>query len=492
MRIQTKLFLIILCSSVVLVLGMYGLTQWTVDKGLLKYVNTREQQANQQIIRQLAEGYETHGSWRFLKENPRLLGWLAQNADPEGAPPLPDSERTPRGRFEPPPRFPQGDRYRRPPPPPSPRQQADLPVAPRAALAVLDAGKQLIVGRYDPNNNDTELSPITLAQSDTPIGWFAFTPPKRLSEDFDLALAEELQTGFLSISALMLVLSAALALPLSYLLLKRIKQLAAATRTVAKGDFSQRVSIGSNDELGQLGRDFNELAQTLQANETSRKRWFADISHELRTPLAVASGELEAMIDGVRPATPENLQSAHDEIRHLNRLINDLYELSSADIGALKYHKSNVDFRTLVEQEVHTLESTAAANGLEVALHLGATPATLRADPHRLKQLLRNLLGNALKYTDAPGKIAVTLSVEGDTVQLLIEDSAPGVAAAHMARLFDPLYRVDSSRNRKTGGSGLGLGICKQIVAGHNGSLRASSSALGGLCITVELPLAGH
>ncbi len=505
-RIQSKLFLIILCSCAALVLGMYALTQWTVDKGLLKYVNTREHQAHLQIIEQLAVGYQNHGSWDFLKNNPRLIDWLARNAAPVGQPPPGSFRPHDESRRPPPPRrFSEGEARRPPPrglreqspfsarpgfgpPRPEPTDNASA-FEPRAPIAVLNLLKQAVVGEFDPDNDDTRLTPITLDQGDTVIGWFAFTPPDRLSEDFDLALAEELQTGFLSISLVMLLLSAALALPLSYLLLRRIKHLATATRQVAKGEFSHRLKVTSSDELGQLSRDFNELAKTLEENESTRRRWFADISHELRTPLSVASGELEAMIDGVRPASTENLQSAHDEIKHLHHLINDLYEFSSAELGALQYQKTELDLRALLEHEVHHFESVASDQGLTVTLESASQAIPVWADPHRLKQLIRNLLTNAIKYTDAPGQIRIRVDADQEKIHVMIDDSAPGVASRYLEKLFDPLFRVDASRNRKSGGSGLGLGICKQIVLAHGGTIHAAPSSLGGLAIHIELPL---
>ena len=493
MRIQWKLFLIILISSSFLVLGMFLTTQWTVDKGLLKYVNIREQNTTKTISEALATAYSQRDSWVFLERNPQILNRIARNSsrqfNDEMAPP--PRHRPPREFGHPPPQRP--FRADRPEPsdghPPPPRDGNNAP------FTVLDAAKSHVAGRlFNPQDPDkleeVQLTAIRHPNDQSIVGWLAFKSPSRLRDDFDLALSEELNNSFIWISVITLLVSAALALPLSYLLVRRIKSIADATRKVAEGDFGQRIDISSKDELGDLAQNFNHLAQTLEANETARKRWIADISHELRTPLAITSGELEAMIDGIRSPTPENLQSAHEEIKHINRLIDDLYQLTNADIGALKYQKSDIDLNALLEHEARYFETKARETGLDLKLSLCQAPCPLWADASRMKQLFHNLLNNALKYTDSPGIIEIAVDQDKKDAFIVIRDSAPCVDSEHLQKLFDPLYRVESSRNRKTGGSGLGLAICKQIVLGHGGSIEADTSDLGGIQITIKLPLA--
>lgn len=493
-RIQWKLFLIILISSSFLVLGMFLTTQWTVDQGLLKYVNIREQNTTKAISESLATAYSQRDSWGFLERNPQILHRIARNSSrqlnedmappPRHRPPLEFGQRPFRAdRGEPA----DGPSDRRPPPPPRD--------ANNAPFTVLDAAKIYMAGRtfntQDPDKlEEVQLTPIRHPSDQSIVGWLAFKSPSRLRDDFDLALSDELNKSFIWISLITLLVSAALALPLSYLLVRRIKSIANATSQVAAGDYKQRIEIESNDELGDLAINFNHLAQTLEANETARKRWIADISHELRTPLAITSGELEAMIDGIRSPTPENLQSAHDEIKHINRLIDDLYQLTNADIGALKYQKSDINLNALLEHEARYFEAKAQEKGLDLTLSLCQTPCELWADASRMKQLFHNLMNNALKYTDVPGSIEITADQEKNEAVIVIKDSAPSVNSEHLQKLFDPLYRVESSRNRKTGGSGLGLAICKQIVLGHGGSIEAGTSDLGGIQITIKLPLA--
>jgi two-component system sensor histidine kinase BaeS len=249
------------------------------------------------------------------------------------------------------------------------------------------------------------------------------------------------------------------------------------------------MQLQRNDELGQLARDINELASTLAHNDTVRKRWLADTSHELRTPISILKGELEAMLDGVRPVNKAGIQSLHHETLQLQKLVEDLHELNNADIGGLRYYKQSVDLVALLEEQLQRHRPVFDNAGLQ--LQLSNHPKILNAwvDSSRLHQLLDNLLNNSLKYTTCPGKVQIKLQQQGNNALLVISDSAPGVPDAALDKLFEHLYRVDNSRNRLTGGSGLGLAICRRIVEGHHGTITASHSELGGITITITLPL---
>lgn len=465
------------------------MTQWTLDKGLLKYVNTREQADLEFLADSIAQQYEQSGNWEFLRQRVRHEGPTVRRPRPTFKDMTSDGRRREQ---------PSADHFRPlenhgrfPPPPfrPPPRNGNMHPPPLSQKLIVVDAQRSPVVGLYDEQKHSEEsLVFIPIQVSEELYGWIVHRPPGHLSDDFDLSLISALKNSFLSISLLALFLSAALALPLSYLLLRRIKSLSSNAKQITSGDYSARVQAGANDELGELGDNFNRLAQTLEANESARKRWVADISHELRTPLSIASGELEAMIDGVREVGITNLQSAHSEIKHLNRLVDDLYQLSNADIGALNYVFETLDLAKVLENETRGLDALAQKSGLTIHCDFPSKPCVIHGDLDRIKQLLNNLISNATKYTTAPGKITLTLKKQKKNVILTINDTAPGVKDTDLPKLFDPLYRTEQSRNRNTGGSGLGLGICQRIVLGHQGSIQASHSSLGGLQITIHLP----
>jgi len=225
----------------------------------------------------------------------------------------------------------------------------------------------------------------------------------------------------------------------------------------------------------------------LQNHRDARRRWGADIAHELRTPLSVLRGEIQALQDGVRAPTPAALDSLNTECERLGGLIEDLYQLSLADAGALEYRFERIDLGELVREalEAQRRACTDAGLALEEAVAEGIE---IRGDARRLTQLVDNLIANARRYTDAPGRIRVELARTRDGTRLVVEDTAPGVPAHALPRLFERLYRVESSRSRAAGGAGLGLAICRAIVEAHGGRIDAAPSSLGGLRIVTDLP----
>lgn len=326
-----------------------------------------------------------------------------------------------------------------------------------------------------------------LKADDRTVGHLGLIPPRILSDKRIQIFASE-QNQSLVIIALSIAAGAALlSIPLSGRLVRRITTLATATTKLASGLYDIRVPAEATDELGQLARDFNRLAGTLEKNEQLRRRWVADISHELRTPLAVLRAEVEAVQDGVRQLTPQTMDSLHTEILHLSRLVDDLYELALADIGALTYRKENLDLRTLVGQAVQSYQDEFSAHALTLEYQAPDEPLILFGDAERLRQLMNNLLQNSLRYTDPGGRLRIDFGEDSEYFQLRFADSAPGVPDEALPHLFDRLYRVENSRSRAHGGAGLGLALCKSIAEAHGGTIGAAPSALGGLEIIITL-----
>ena len=241
-------------------------------------------------------------------------------------------------------------------------------------------------------------------------------------------------------------------------------------------------------------RNINAMAQALAQLDAQRRRWIADISHELRTPLAVLRGEIEALVDGVRPLQPAAMVSLREEVLHLGALVEDLHLLAMSDLKALPCYFEEQDALALAQKVLQRFELRAQQLGLSLQLSAPQQDRVpVRWDGRRIEQLLGNLLDNSLRYTDAPGRVRLTLQIDAGDVLIDLEDSAPGVLAADAARLFEPLYRADAARSRHTGGSGLGLAICHAIVQAHGGVIVAAASELGGLRIRIRLPrLAGE
>jgi two-component system sensor histidine kinase BaeS len=324
------------------------------------------------------------------------------------------------------------------------------------------------------------------------VGYLGLLPHEKISDERQLRFLKQQKNAFALVAGVLVLLAAGLALILATRLIRPIRALAGATHDLASGRYDTRVPEASSDELGQLARDFNVLALTLEKNEQARRQWVADISHELRTPLAVLRGEIEAIQDGIRKPTEDSIRSLHGEVMRLSRLVDDLYQLSLSDLGALTCRKEELDLAALLTDVMAMYRDEFVDKGIRITDDVSLKPGpVVFGDPERVHQLFANLLDNALKYTDSGGELAILLECRDGLVTIDFLDSAPGVPENDLEKLFDRLFRVESSRNRKTGGAGLGLAICRNIIEAHSGTIVARPSPTGGLWIRVTLPEAG-
>jgi len=271
--------------------------------------------------------------------------------------------------------------------------------------------------------------------------------------------------------------------------LQPIDTLTAAAQRFGQGDLTTRVPATGRDELAQLARSFNRMADSLQAAEDRQRRLVADVAHELRTPLSNLRGYLEALKDGVIPASQEVFVSLHEEAVLQQRLVADLQDLALAEAGALTYHRAPTDLAELLE--VCSNAHQAAADEVGVALRLtGHRPIVVDVDPDRLRQVVANLLSNALRATPAGGSVTLGTVNHGDGwAAVVVRDTGTGIAATDLPYVFDRFWRTDSARGRSTGGSGLGLAIARQIVTDHGGRIAARSEPGRGTTVTVTLPV---
>lgn len=468
LKLFPKLLLAFLLTAAVLVLGMAGSVNWTFERGLQNYLYQKEIEQLDKLIPVLENLYAQHGSWEALRDNPRLLRHAVRTLLGRRRPP---SHAPPPAHY--PPRHAHEDRPPRPPRPPRPR------------IHLFDRNYQLILGREAPMSRDT-LRP--LHQNGDIIGWVGIARHRIIDDSLAAAFHSQQRRNYLLIALLALLVSGLAAWLLVAQLLAPIRRITAGANALSKGAYQTRVKIYSQDELGQLAADFNHLADTLEHNEQARRQWIADISHELRTPLAVLRGEIEAMQDGVRQLNPHNLKSLHAETLSLNKLVDDLYELTLSDLGALDYRFETLDIATILNASLNAFSPRFTAKNLHIDNQISGA-INIRADSRRLTQLFSNLLENSLRYTHDGGSLQLSQSRTTDRIILQFADSAPNVPDAALPHLFERLYRVDKSRSRILGGAGLGLSICRNIVNAHQGNITASHSPLGGLCVHVELPL---
>jgi len=265
-----------------------------------------------------------------------------------------------------------------------------------------------------------------------------------------------------------------------------------ASQRIAEGRYEERVQVQSADELGQLAVRFNQMAEKLEQVESMRRRLIGDVSHELRTPLTAIKGSMEGLMDGVLPATHETYQQIHSEADRLNRLVDDLQELSRVEARAYQLDVRPVDVPSIVQTVSKRLAPQFEAKRIALELDLPADLPRLLADEDRTVQVLTNLVANAIQHTAVDGKVMISAVRVNDEVEISVRDNGIGIPSEHLAHIFDRFYRVDKSRSRRTGGgSGIGLTIAKHFVKAMGGRLWAESDGESkGSVFTFTLPVA--
>ena len=432
--LRAKLFLAIAGGTAALAFAGYLVFSWSFDRGFADYVNRADEERLQPLIGALAEGYGREGNWAWLANDRRR--WFELLRETVGLPPV--------------------------------------AIDPR--LMLFDAQRDQLFGRPE-DASRAVLKPISL--NEITVGFLGYVPRPDVLESIERLYLARQHGAFGAIAAGMLAAALLLGAGLSYWLGGRIQRLARATHGLIEGNYDVRLKAEGRDELASLANDFNTLAQTLDAARQARQQWIADIAHELRTPLSVLRGEIEALQDGVRPLTQEAVGSLAHEASRLARLVEDLHLLSLSDLGALRYHMEPLDLGEVVSEALEGQKRALAQKGLTLEFSISEA-VKIRGDEGRLAQVFANLLQNSLRYTDAPGIVAVRVEPDG---RVIWEDSAPGVPQGDLPRLTERLYRVEGSRSRTGGGSGLGLAIVRAIVEAHGGTLAAGASPLGGLRI---------
>lgn len=270
-----------------------------------------------------------------------------------------------------------------------------------------------------------------------------------------------------------------------------IRKLSRAAEELEQGNLGQTVLVEATDEVGHLAAIFNRMSETLATNTKLRRQLLANIAHELRTPLAVIQGHLEGMVDGVIEPSKEQLSSLHEEAVRLNRLITDLRDLSLAEVRQLALEKQPTDVNQLVVRTVTMLKPLADEKEIEISYALGENLPVVTVDSDRMSQVLYNILVNAIRYSPVKGHVHVitALMEEKQWLKISIEDNGPGISPEDVPYVFDHFYRGDKSRDRKSGGSGIGLAIVKQLVENHGGQVNVESVLGVGSIFHVLLPV---
>ncbi len=316
------------------------------------------------------------------------------------------------------------------------------------------------------------------------IDYFAADYFADLLEKYHVPKKDEVMKMFLDAAHGGLVwasfLSLALGLVLSFLLIRMILgplyQMISITRKVASGDYTPRVLISSEDEIGELGRSFNAMTDNLQRIEELRKKMMVDVAHELRAPLTNIRGYLEALSTGVMPYTPGVIESLNEEALRLGNLTEDLMRLSVADAARLTMRKKPVDLRVLVNQSVQLCETHFSDKHITVEIQVDDAGDAVPADSEKLAQVIQNILDNAWRYAEPGGRLRITAERSTGGLRIVFSNTGEPIGDEHLALIFERFYRVDPSRSRLVGGAGIGLAIVKELIEAHGGQVGAESA----------------
>jgi signal transduction histidine kinase len=273
-----------------------------------------------------------------------------------------------------------------------------------------------------------------------------------------------------------------------------LRHMTQSSERISAGRYAERIEVTpvhATDELGQLAASINALAVALEQTERRRLEVIGDMAHELRTPIATLEGYLEGLLDGVIEPTPQTWAMLHTQAGRLRRLVDDLQEVSRAEARQIPLSPQPVAPQRLVQDALEPLEGQFAEKGLELEVHVTENLPMIMADSTRAVQILTNLLVNALRYTPTPGKVELAVSREEDMVAFRVTDTGVGLTQEQLAHIFERFYRVDKSRSRALGGSGIGLTIARSLAQAMGGEIQAESFGLGqGSSFTITLPLA--
>ena len=271
-------------------------------------------------------------------------------------------------------------------------------------------------------------------------------------------------------------------------IVRPVVTLTQATRVIAGGGAPPLVPVAGRDEVAELGHAFNRMASQLAEQEEQRRRLFAGIAHELRTPLSVIQGTLEGMLDRVVEPTPERIAGLHSQALLLKRLITDLRDLSLAQAGQLPLHRHMIDVALVTRETVETLAPLADDRAVSLCMDAPDGLPRVNADPDRVRQVVLNLVENALRHTPNGGDVRISVQDAEEGVRISVTDTGKGIGPNDLPHIFDHFYRADPSRSRISGGTGLGLSIVKSLVEAHGGRVTVSSAVDAGSTFTVTLP----
>jgi len=349
-------------------------------------------------------------------------------------------------------------------------------------LSLYDAKRRFVVGEA----SDEQISYRPIMVENQVVGYLGLKPVLDQDDALSINFFSNQKRYLFLVYGLSILASLIAALLLATYFKKPIQRLLNGTRELTRGNYQHQVKVKRNDELGDLSNELNQLAVILDQHETSRRQWVADTSHELKTPLAVLQAQIEAMQDGIRKPTPEHFASMLAQVTSLKKLTQDLAALAQADAQQLQFYYATVNPWEVVQQELMNFQPKFEQADLKVTVEGDGAEVDLDLD--RFKQIVANLLSNSIRYTEAGGQVHIHTEQNEKEWTLYVDDSPFGLTDEQLARIGERFYRVDDSRTRATGGTGLGLALSCKITQAMGGSLSFAHSPLGGLRCKLSFP----
>ena len=435
-RLWVRLTLAFVTVTLVAVGSVAGFAVWSAGNQFRNFVVRQDTLSQTDLLSSLSGYYQQHGNW--------------DGVDSVFGGPPPDRRPNPRG---------------------------------RSGLLLADGRGRIVYGEgrpgrpLAPSERDNAV-PILVGGStagylvpQTPPANLPFTVPEQ-------AFLDQIRSTFLLSALVAGSISVVIGLLISRTLAAPLAGLAAAARGIAARDWTQRVQVSGADEIADVARAFNDMADSLARGETQRRSLMADVAHELRTPLTVVQGSLRALLDGVYPLETREIATLYDQTRLLSRLVDDLRELALAESGQMPLSVQDVDAARVARDVAATY--AAAADAQQIALRVDAPESLpmVRADGDRLAQVLQNLVTNALRHTPAGGSITVALAGSAQPagqVRAEVRDTGEGIDAEDLPHVFERFYRGDPSRARSSGGTGLGLSIARTLIEAMGGRIGGES-----------------
>ncbi len=541
--IALRLFLTVLLTTLVITTVSLGVLHWTMQKNFARYVADVEMQKLDHLIENLAGVYGAYSDWgnaiqaqilqvegkaapddydklsrwwlrrqydialqqRYFKEQTASLNlapniglknmnghipdveelrWIERNLPSEFQPfeglrfPLSSNQAA----FRPPKK--NGEISEPPPKTTGKKQFISMPdrLGLSSRLSLFDARHQFVLG--EPSDDQVSYRPIVV--NGKTVGYLGLKPVLDKDDALSINFFSNQKRYLLLVYGLTFFASLVAALLLATYFKKPIQRLLNATRELTKGNFQHQVTVKRNDELGDLSTEINQLATILDQHETSRRVWVADTSHELKTPLAVLQAQIEAMQDGIRKPTPKHFDAMLAQVTSLKKLTQDLADLAQAEAQQLTCYMAEIDPWAVVLHELESFKPKFEQAELQVSAQ--GESVRLQLDIDRFKQIMVNLLGNSIRYTEKGGEVRIHTEQNAHSWSVIVDDSPLGLSDEQLAKLGERFYRVDDSRTRSTGGTGLGLALSVKIAQALGGTLHFEHSPLGGLRCRLTFP----